>query len=129
MREVVIASAVRTAIGGFGGSLVPFSAVDLGIVAAEGAIARSKIPAGKIDEVVFGNILGAGLGQNIARQIAIMSGLPVEIPAMTINMLCGSGLRSVSLAYQMICSGECNIALVGGNESMSKAPYVIEQMR
>lgn len=129
MREVVIASAVRTAIGGFGGSLVPFSAVDLGIVAAKGAIARSKIPAGKIDEVVFGNILGAGLGQNIARQIAIMSGLPVEIPAMTINMLCGSGLRSVSLAYQMICSGECNIALVGGTESMSNAPYVIEKMR
>lgn len=129
MRKVVITSAVRTAIGAFGGSLAQFSAVDLGVAAARAAIERSLVPAERYDEVVFGNILGAGLGQNIARQIAIHSGIPVEVPAMTINMLCGSGLRSVGLACQMIDSGECDVVLAGGTESMSNAPYLINKMR
>jgi len=128
-KKVVIVSACRTPIGSFGGGLASQSAVDLGVVAAKEAIKRAGIKPADIDEVYIGNVLGAGLGQNVSRQIAIKSGLPVEVPAMTINIVCGSGLRSVSLAYQSILSGNAEVVLCGGTESMSNAPYVVPKAR
>lgn len=128
-KEVVIVSAVRTAIGSFGGKLSDFSAVDLGVIAAKEAIIRAGIDASEIDEALIGNVLSAGLGQNPARQIAIKAGLPVTSPATTINILCGSGLRSVSLAAQMIMCGNSEVVLAGGTESMTNAPYILPQAR
>ena len=104
MKEVVIVSAVRTAIGAYGGSLKNTSAVDLGAAVIKEAINRAGIKPESIDEVVMGNVLQAGLGQNPARQSAVKAGIPYEVPSFTINKVCGSGLRAVSLAYQMIIS-------------------------
>jgi acetyl-CoA C-acetyltransferase len=129
MREVVIVSAARTAIGSFGGSLSGLSAVELGKIAAEEAIKRAGISKESIQEVIIGNVLSAGLGQNVARQVAIKSGLREETPALTINMVCGSGLRAVSLAAQLIMSEEADIVLAGGTESMSNAPYLLNKAR
>ncbi|MBF7095593.1 acetyl-CoA C-acetyltransferase [Alkalibacter mobilis] len=129
MKKVVIASAVRTPIGSFGGSLSTVSALDLGVAAAHEAIKRAKVDKELIDEVIVGNVLSAGLGQNISRQIAIRSGLPETVSAMTINKVCGSGLRAVSLAAQMIRAGDAQIVLAGGTESMSQSPYVINSNR
>lgn len=129
MKRVVIASAVRTPVGSFGGALKSLSAVDLGITAAKEAIKRAKIDPSMINEVLFGNVLGAGLGQNIARQVSIGSGLPVEAPALTINIVCGSGLRAVSMAYQFIANGDDDIILCGGTESMTNAPYLLPNTR
>ncbi|MDO5062884.1 MAG: acetyl-CoA C-acetyltransferase [Peptostreptococcaceae bacterium] len=129
MKEVVIASAVRTAIGSFGGALSSVSARELGATAAKEAIKRAKISPEMIDESIIGNVLSAGLGQNVARQVALDAGIPVEKPAMTINIVCGSGLRSVSLAAQMIALGDADIILAGGTESMSQAPYVDRAQR
>lgn len=128
-REVVIVSAVRTAIGSFGGKLSGFTAVELGVIAAKEAIQRAGIDPAEINETIIGNILSAGLGQNPARQIAVKAGIPVESPATTINILCGSGLRSVSLAAQMILTGSSDVVLAGGTESMSNAPYILPQAR
>lgn len=128
-REVVIVSAVRTAIGSFGGKLGGFTAVELGVIAAKEAIQRAGIDPAEINETIIGNILSAGLGQNPARQIAVKAGIPVESPATTINILCGSGLRSVSLAAQMILTGSSDVVLAGGTESMSNAPYILQQAR
>lgn len=128
-REVVIASAVRTPIGAYGGSLAALTAVQLGAIAAKEAIKRAKITPDMIDEYVIGNVLSAGLGQNVARQVAIAAGVPVEVTGFTINKVCGSGLRSVSLAYQFIQNGDCDIVLCGGTESMSQAPYVLNNHR
>ncbi len=129
MKEVVIISAARTAIGNFGGSLANFSAVDLGVFAAKEAIKRAGINPSDIDETIVGNILSAGEGQNIARQISINSGIPETSPAMTINKLCGSGLRAVSMAAQFIMLGDADIVLAGGTESMSNAPYLLKKAR
>jgi acetyl-CoA C-acetyltransferase len=129
MREVVIVSAARTAVGNFGGGLSSLSAVDLGVTAAKEAIQRAGIEANVVDEVIVGNILSAGLGQNIARQIGINSGIPTTSPAMTINKLCGSGLRAVSLAAQMIMLGDAEVILAGGTESMTNAPYLLPKAR
>jgi acetyl-CoA C-acetyltransferase len=129
MKEIVIASAVRTAIGNFGGSLSPLSATELGIISAKEAIRRAGIEAGEISEAIIGNILSAGLGQNIGRQIAIKAGIPDTAPAMTINKLCGSGLRAVSMAAQFIMLGDAEVVLAGGTESMSNAPYLLLQGR
>ncbi len=129
MKEVVIVSAVRTAIGTFGGALAGLSAIELGKIAAEEAIKRAGISKDAIDEVVLGNVLSAGLGQNIARQIAIGVGLPETVSAMTINKVCGSGLRSISLAAQMIKAGDVDVVLAGGTESMSNAPYLLPNAR
>ncbi|MDD3892667.1 MAG: hydroxymethylglutaryl-CoA reductase, partial [Bacteroidales bacterium] len=109
MKEVVIVSAVRTAIGAFGGSLSNLSAVDLGVIAAREAIKRAGISPSEISETIIGNILSAGLGQNISRQIAVKSGVPETSPAMGINHLCGSGLRSVSMAAQFIMLGDADV--------------------
>jgi acetyl-CoA C-acetyltransferase len=129
MREVVIVSAARTAIGSFGGSLASLSAVELGKIAAEEAIKRAGINKECIQEVVIGNVLSAGLGQNVARQVAMKAGLNETTPALTINMVCGSGLRAVSLAAQMIMSEEADVVLAGGTESMSSAPYLLNKAR
>lgn len=129
MREVVIASAVRTAIGSFGGGLKNVSAVTLGAVAAKEAIARAGIDPSTIDEVMIGNVLSGSLGQNVARQVAIHAGVPKEVPAFAINKVCGSGLRSVSLAAQTIKAGDAEIVLCGGTESMSNAPYALTNAR
>jgi acetyl-CoA C-acetyltransferase len=129
MREVVIVSAARTPIGNFGGSLSSLSAVELGTLAARAALSRAGIDASLIGETITGNILSAGQGQNIARQIAIHAGVPVDSPAMTINQLCGSGLRAVALAAEGIMLGNYEAALAGGTESMSNAPYLLTKAR
>lgn len=129
MREVVIVSAARTPVGSFGGVLSKVSAVDLGIVAAKEAIKRAGIKPEMVDEVILGNVLGAGLGQNVARQVTLGTGMPETTPAMTINKVCGSGLRSVSLAAQMIMLEDADIILAGGTESMSNAPYLLPSAR
>ena len=124
MREVVIASAVRTAIGKFGGSLLPLSAPELGAIVIKEALKRANVPGEKVDEVIFGNVLQAGLGQNPARQASIKAGLPIEVPAFTVNKVCGSGLKCVELAAQSILPGDNDIVVAGGMESMSNAPFV-----
>ena len=129
MKEVVIVSAVRTAIGTFGGSLAPLSAVEIGKQVIQEAIRRAGIPADKIDEVIMGNVLQAGLGQNTARQASVHAGIPVEVPAFTINKVCGSGLKAVALAAQSILAGDNEVVVAGGMESMSNAPYAIEKAR
>lgn len=129
MKEVVIAAAARTPIGSFNGSLSGVSAVDLGVVAVEEAIKRAGITPDMVDQTILGCILQAGLGQGVARQIAVKSGIPVEKPAMTINMICGSGLRTVHLAAQAIISGESDIVVAGGTENMSAAPYLLKNAR
>ncbi|HWR45120.1 acetyl-CoA C-acetyltransferase [Sporomusa sp.] len=126
MREVVIASAVRTAIGSFNGSLAPFSAVELGAHVISEAVARAGIAKDSIDEVIFGNVLQAGLGQNPARQAAIKAGLSAETPSYTINKVCGSGLKTVNLAAQAILAGDADIIVAGGMESMTNAPYLLD---
>lgn len=129
MREVVILSAVRTPIGSLGGKLKDISCVELGSIAAKEAIKRANISPEIIDEVVIGNVLSAGLGQNVARQVAIKAGLPVEVPALSINKVCGSGLRAVSMAAQFIALGDCDVMLAGGCESMSNSPYLLSKGR
>ena len=124
MREVVIASAVRTAIGKFGGSLLPLSAPELGAIVIKEALKRANVPGEKVDEVIFGNVLQAGLGQNPARQASIKACLPIEVPAFTVNKVCGSGLKCVELAAQSILAGDNDIVVAGGMESMSNAPFV-----
>lgn len=129
MREVVIVSAVRTPIGSFGGTLKNTSAVTLGAIAVKEAIKRAGIDPAIIDEVVLGNVLQGGLGQNVARQIAITAGVPKEVPAFTLNKVCGSGLRTVGLAAQMIKAGDAECVLAGGAESMSLAGYIMPAAR
>lgn len=129
MREVVIASAVRTAIGSFGGGLKDVSAIDLGAIVIKEALSRAGVKGEMVDEVIMGNVIQAGLGQNPVRQSVIKAGLPVEVPAMTINKVCGSGLRSVSLASQIILAGDADIIVAGGMENMSRAPYVVHTAR
>lgn len=129
MREVVIASAVRTAIGTFGGALKEVPSVDLGALVIKEALSRAGIDGSKVDEVIMGNVLQGGLGQNPARQASVKAGVPVEVPAMTINKVCGSGLRAVSLACQMILSGDEDVIVAGGMENMSRVPYVLDTTR
>lgn len=129
MRDVVIVSAVRTAIGSFGGALKDISAAELGSIVIKEALERASIAPEKVDEVIMGNVLQAGLGQNTSRQAAVGAGLPVEVPAMTINKVCGSGLRAVELAAQIIKAGDADIIIAGGMESMSRAPYLLNEAR
>ena len=129
MDEIVIVSAVRTPVGKFQGSLSDFSAVQLGSLVVREAVARAGIEAASIDECIMGNVVSAGLGQNPARQAALKGGLPPEVSAMTINKVCGSGLKAVALAAQSIQTGNADIVLAGGMESMSNAPYLLPQGR
>ncbi|HOA19085.1 MAG TPA: acetyl-CoA C-acetyltransferase [Sedimentibacter sp.] len=129
MKKAVIVSAARTPIGSFGGAFASLSAVDLGVIAAKEAIKRAGIEPSMVEEVYLGNILGAGLGQNVARQVSLGAGIPIETPALTINMVCGSGLRAVSMAAQFVESGQCDIILCGGTESMTDTPYLLPKAR
>jgi acetyl-CoA C-acetyltransferase len=129
MREVVIVSAARTPIGSFGGALKDQAAVTLGAVAVKEAIKRAGIDPAIIDEVILGNVLQGGLGQNVARQIAMEAGVPKEVPAMTLNKVCGSGLRTVALAAQIIKAGDADCILAGGAESMSQSGYIMPAAR
>jgi len=129
MRDVVIASAVRTPIGSFGGTLKNTTARTLGAVAIREAVNRAGIDPATIDEVIYGCVLQAGLGQNVARQAAMDAGIPKEVPAVTINKVCGSGLRTVSMAAQMIKAGDAEIIVAGGTENMSASGYVIPTAR
>lgn len=129
MREVVIASAARTAIGSFGGSLRDVPAVELGGIVIKEVLARAKIRPEKADEVIMGNVLQAGLGQNPARQAALRAGISQYIPATTVNKVCGSGMKTVIMAAQAIKSGDADIIVAGGMENMSEAPFVLPHTR
>jgi len=129
MSRVAIVSAKRTAIGSFGGSLKDIPAATLGAEVVKKSLEEINLSPTLVDEVIFGNVLGAGLGQNIARQIAIFAGIPQEKSAFVVNKVCGSGLRTVELAAQIIKAGDADIILAGGTESMSNAPYLIKGAR
>ena len=129
MTEVVIVAAVRTPIGSFVGSLKDISAVDLGSLVIKNAIERAGLEPEQVDEVIMGNVLGAGLGQNVARQMSVHAGVPVTVPAFTINKVCGSGLKAVQLAVQAVLCGDAEVVVAGGAENMSQAPYILPNQR
>lgn len=129
MSDVVIVSACRSPLGKFGGALKDVSAVELGKIVVKEALARAQIDGELVDEVIFGNVLAAGLGQNPARQIALKAGLPQKVAATTINMVCGSGLKAVCLGASMIKAGDAQVVVCGGSENMSAAPYLLPSMR
>src|SRR5215216_488479 len=122
--DIVIVSAARTAVGAFNGTLASLPAHELGKVAIQEALKRAGVEGGRVSEVIMGQILTAGQGQNPARQASIAAGIPVESPAWGVNQLCGSGLRAVALGYQAILNGDSDIVVAGGQESMSMAPHV-----
>ncbi|MCD4817476.1 MAG: acetyl-CoA C-acetyltransferase [Candidatus Cloacimonetes bacterium] len=129
MKKVVVVSALRSPVGSFGGVFKNVSAVKLGIDVLKANLQETGIKSEQIDEVIMGNVLGAGLGQNVARQIAIGAGIPHEIPSYTINKVCGSGMKSVTLAAAMIALDEAEIIVAGGVENMSQAPYILPNER
>lgn len=124
MNDVVIVAAQRTAIGAFGGMFKEKSAVDLGADLLRATLGQIELDPEQVDEVIIGNVLGAGLGQNVARQVAVKAGLPVHVPAFTVNKVCGSGLKAVTLAAQAIKAGDAEVVVAGGTENMSQAPYI-----
>lgn len=128
-KKIVLAGACRTAIGTMGGSLSTTSAVDLGTIVIKEALNRAGVPADAVDHVYMGCVIQAGQGQNVARQASIKAGLPIETPAVTINVVCGSGLNCVNMAAQMIQAGDADIVVAGGMENMSMAPYALKQGR
>lgn len=128
-RDVVIASATRTAIGSYGGSLSQVKATDLGSEAIKAGISRAGVQADQVDKVIMGNVLAAGLGQAPARQAAIYAGLPNTVSCLTINKMCGSGLKAVMLGTQAIRLGDADVVVAGGMESMSNAPYLLDKAR
>jgi acetyl-CoA C-acetyltransferase len=129
LREVYLAGAVRTAIGSFGGAFETVSATALGSAVVKAAIERAGVPASEVHEVIFGNVIAAGLGQNPARQAALGAGLSPAVGATTINKVCGSGLKAVMLAAQAIQCGDAEVVVAGGTENMSRAPYLLERAR
>jgi len=129
MEDIVIVSAVRTAVGKFGGSLAKTPAPELGAIVIKEALARAKVDPTQVGEVIMGQVLAAGSGQNPARQASIKAGLPKEVPALTINAVCGSGLKAVMLAAQSIAWGDSEIVVAGGQENMSASPHVLQGSR
>ena len=127
--NIVIVAAARTAVGSFGGSLASQSAVDLGVTVLKALLEKTGVKPDQIDEVILGQVLTAGTGQNPARQTVIKAGLPFEVPAMTINKVCGSGLKAVHLAMQAVACGDAEIVIAGGQESMSQSPHVLPRSR
>ena len=127
--NIVIVAAVRTAVGSFGGSLSSLQATELGATVLKELLERTGVKPDQIDEVILGQVLTAGAGQNPARQTVIKSGLPYEVPAMTINKVCGSGLKAVHLAMQAVACGDADIVIAGGQESMSQSPHVLPRSR
>jgi acetyl-CoA C-acetyltransferase len=128
-KKIVIAGACRTAIGKMGGALSNTPAVDLGSIVIKEALNRSGVSADQVDEVLMGCVIQAGLGQNVARQASVKAGIPVEVPAVTINVVCGSGLNSVNMAADMILAGDADIVVAGGMENMSMAPFCLPKAR
>ncbi len=128
-KKIVLAGACRTAIGSMGGALSGVSAPDLGAIVIKEALNRAGVPAEKVDHVYMGCVIQAGLGQNVARQSSLKAGIPVETPAVTINVVCGSGLNAVNMAAAMIQAGEADIVVAGGTENMSAAPYLLNKGR
>src|SRR5438309_6840875 len=126
---IYLAGGVRTAIGGFCGAFDSTSAPALGSAVVKAAIGRAAVPKEQVNEVIFGNVVSAGLGQNVARQAAIGAGLSPEVGALTVNKVCGSGLKSVMLAAQTIKCGDASVIVAGGTENMSRAPYLLERAR
>lgn len=129
MKEVVIVSALRSAIGSFGGMFKDTSAIDLGAIVLKESYKCIELDPAEIDEVIIGNVLSAGLGQNVARQVAVHAGIPHEVPSYTVNQVCGSGMKSVMLGIQSILVGDSDIVAVGGTENMSQSPYILENQR
>src|SRR6185369_15121771 len=127
--EAFIVTGVRTPIGALGGALSTVPATQLGATCIKALLEKAKVPADEVDEVIMGNVIGAGLGQNPARQAAIKAGLPASVGAMTINKVCGSGLKAVMLASQSIQLGASHVVVAGGMENMSLAPYLLPQAR
>src|ERR1044072_4527992 len=127
--EIVIISGCRTPVGRFQGSLSDLSATQLGAIVVREAVKRAGIDAAQVDECIMGNVVSAGLGQNPARQAAIYGGLNSEVGAMTVNKVCGSGLKAVALAAQAIQTGNSTLVVAGGMESMTNAPYLLPQAR
>jgi acetyl-CoA C-acetyltransferase len=125
MEDIVIVSAARTAVGKFGGSLAKIAATDLGALAVKEVIARAKLDPALVGEVIMGQVLAAGSGQNPARQAALKAGLPHAVPGLTINAVCGSGLKAVMLAAQAVAYGDSDIVIAGGQENMSASPHVV----
>ena len=128
-KKIVLAGACRTAIGVMGGTLSTTPAADLGAIVIKKALERAGVPADQVDQVYMGCVIQAGQGQNVARQSSIKAGLPIEVPAVTVNVVCGSGLNCVNMAAQMIAAGEADIVVAGGMENMSMAPYAVMQGR
>jgi acetyl-CoA C-acetyltransferase len=128
-KKIVLAGAVRTAIGKMGGALSTVPAADLGSIVIKEALNRAGVPADKVDQVYMGCVIQAGLGQNVARQASIKAGLSYEVPAVTVNVVCGSGLNCVNMAAQMIAAGDADIVVAGGMENMSAAPYAAKNAR
>jgi acetyl-CoA C-acetyltransferase len=129
MREVVVAGAVRTPIGRFGGSLAALTAADLGAATAREALARAGVAPAQVDETIFGCARQAGGGPNVARQVSFRAGVPQEVPAFTVNLACGSGLKAIDLAFRAVRDGDADIVLAGGTESMSRVPYLLTGAR
>ena len=129
MKDIVIAGACRTAIGKFGGSLTSVPAVELGSIVIKEAMNRAGIKPEDVDEVLMGCVIQAGLGQSVARQASVKAGVPIEVPALTLNNVCGSGLKAVNMAYALVASGEADVVIAGGMENMSAAPYAIPTAR
>jgi acetyl-CoA C-acetyltransferase len=129
MEDIVIVAAARTAVGKFGGSLAKTPATELGSIVIKGLLERSGLPVDAIGEVIMGQVLAAGAGQNPARQALMKAGLPQDIPGLTINAVCGSGLKAVMLAAQAVASGDSEIVIAGGQENMSAAPHVLNNSR
>jgi acetyl-CoA C-acetyltransferase len=129
LKDIYLAGGMRTPIGGFGGAFAEVPAPLLGAAAVQAALAKSAVPAERIDEVIFGNVISAGLGQNVARQVSIHAGLINTIGATTVNKVCGSGLKAIMLAAQAIQCGDASIVIAGGTENMSRAPYLLDRAR
>lgn len=128
-KKIVLAGACRTAIGVMGGTLSTTPVADLGAIVIKEALNRAGVPADQVDQVYMGCVIQAGQGQNVARQSSIKAGLPIEVPAVTVNVVCGSGLNCVNMAAQMIAAGDADIVVAGGMENMSMAPYAVMQGR
>jgi acetyl-CoA C-acetyltransferase len=129
MEDIYLVSCCRTAIGSFGGSLKDTPAPELGAIVAKAALQRAGLKGNEVDEVMFGCVLTAGLGQNVARQVALAAGVPVEVPAYTVGMVCGSGMKAVIEGARAIAAGDADIILAGGTENMSAAPYLVPTAR
>ncbi|MBQ3496956.1 MAG: acetyl-CoA C-acyltransferase, partial [Oscillospiraceae bacterium] len=129
MKDLYVVNCCRTAVGSFGGSLKDVSAADMGAIVVKEALSRAGVKAENVDELMFGCILTAGLGQNVARQVSIKAGLPYSVPAYTVGMVCGSGMKSVIEAARSILAGDAEIVVAGGTENMSAAPYAMPAAR